>query len=243
MHGALTDKQPAPPSSLTSILDSFRRSGEGDRDLLLSILGAKKAEEEVRRHPISSGTLGQNPFSRVVAFILTWQRLTALIQTRLTVLQARLSIHSAAAQLSFSPPTPSVDGSTRDLPLVAERTPSLGGSSRASASSSTGPVSPTYMAPPPVPAQLASEKARGGYFTLPPPQSMLRSRSGSRSPPLGHRDVYPQMRIGERELRMPAPRSGSTSPKSTGSEGRAPGLDMLLDAGMERERRDSTEKR
>jgi hypothetical protein len=39
--------QPPPPSSLSSILDSFRRSGEGDRELLLSILGAKKAEEEV----------------------------------------------------------------------------------------------------------------------------------------------------------------------------------------------------
>ena len=49
------DAQPAPPSSLTSILDSFRRSGEGDRELLLSILGAKKAEEEVR--------LGSYPFT------------------------------------------------------------------------------------------------------------------------------------------------------------------------------------
>ena len=51
------------------------------------------------------------------------------------------------------------------------------------------------------------------------------------------------MRIGEREVRMPAPRARSTSPKSVTSEGRAPGLDMLLDAGMERERRDSTERR
>lgn len=44
-----TDRQlqPPPPASLGSILDSFRRSGEGDRELLLSILGAKKAEEEV----------------------------------------------------------------------------------------------------------------------------------------------------------------------------------------------------
>jgi len=44
---AHTDIQPAPPASLSSILESFRKSGEGDRDLLLSILGAKKAEEEV----------------------------------------------------------------------------------------------------------------------------------------------------------------------------------------------------
>jgi hypothetical protein len=41
------NNQPAPPASLSSILESFRKSGEGDRDLLLSILGAKKAEEEV----------------------------------------------------------------------------------------------------------------------------------------------------------------------------------------------------
>lgn len=44
---SLTRHQPSPPASLASILESFRRSGEGDRDLLLSILGAKKAEEEV----------------------------------------------------------------------------------------------------------------------------------------------------------------------------------------------------
>jgi hypothetical protein len=48
LFSALTNPlQPAPPASLSAILDSFRRSGEGDRDLLLSILGAKKAEEEV----------------------------------------------------------------------------------------------------------------------------------------------------------------------------------------------------
>ncbi|TYJ56737.1 hypothetical protein B9479_002507 [Cryptococcus floricola] len=40
------EELPAPPASLNSILDSFRKSGEGDRELLLSILGAKKAEEE-----------------------------------------------------------------------------------------------------------------------------------------------------------------------------------------------------
>ncbi|EIW68020.1 hypothetical protein TREMEDRAFT_74383 [Tremella mesenterica DSM 1558] len=70
------DELPPPPASLTSILESFRRSGEGDRELLLSILGAKKAEEE---------------------------RLTALIQTRLSILQARLSLHSATAALSAPP--------------------------------------------------------------------------------------------------------------------------------------------
>lgn len=73
------EELPAPPASLSSILESFRKSGEGDRDLLLSILGAKKAEEE---------------------------RLTALIQTRLTILQARLSLHSAAASVAANTPPP-----------------------------------------------------------------------------------------------------------------------------------------
>ena len=60
-----THPQPTPPSSLTSILDSFRRSGEGDRELLLSILGAKKAEEEVRRHPIPFWVLAKRlPYRR-----------------------------------------------------------------------------------------------------------------------------------------------------------------------------------
>ncbi|KAK1926042.1 hypothetical protein DB88DRAFT_480494 [Papiliotrema laurentii] len=218
------EELPAPPSSLTSILDSFRRSGEGDRELLLSILGAKKAEEE---------------------------RLTALIQTRLTILQARLSIHSAAASLSYSPPTPQSDAiGPKDIPapIMPERTPSLGSSSRASASSTSGPVSPSYMAPPPMPAQLASEKnaiKSSGYFTLPPPQSMLRNRSRSRTPPLDHRHPHhartlPPVRLEERDSRY-MPR-GSSSPKSVNSDGRAPGLDMLLDAGMERERRDSNER-
>ena len=164
------------------------------------------------------------------------------------MLQARLSIHSAAAQMTYSPLTPPSEGpTTKELPIIPERTPSLGGTSRGSASSG-GPVSPTgtYMAPPPVPAQLASEKASRGYFTLPPPQSMLRHRSRSRSP-VSHRDQHvPAMRIGDRDVRdaqrVYTPR-GSTSPKSTGSEGRAPGLDMLLDAGMERERRDSGERK
>jgi hypothetical protein len=53
---SLTSHQPSPPASLASILDSFRRSGEGDRDLLLSILGAKKAEEEVSEHDLSHST-------------------------------------------------------------------------------------------------------------------------------------------------------------------------------------------
>jgi len=45
---APADNQPAPPASLSSILESFRKSGEGDRDLLLSILGAKPRKPRKR---------------------------------------------------------------------------------------------------------------------------------------------------------------------------------------------------
>ncbi|KAK4688888.1 hypothetical protein P7C73_g1235, partial [Tremellales sp. Uapishka_1] len=71
-HGEL----PPPPASLTSILDSFAKSGEGDRELLFAILAAKKAEEE---------------------------RLTALIQTRLAVYEARLSLHAERARTEHPP--------------------------------------------------------------------------------------------------------------------------------------------
>lgn len=82
------DDVPAPPASLKSILDSFRRSGEGDRDLLMAILGAKKSEEE---------------------------RLTAIIQTRLTILQARLNLAAIQAQMPepAMPPMPQQKESPR----------------------------------------------------------------------------------------------------------------------------------
>lgn len=205
------------------------------------------------------------------------QRLTALIQTRLTILQARLSIHSAAASLnSYTPLTPASEAPSHPTihrssasPAPQERTPSLESSrSERSSFQSLGPVSPIssgsqYMPPPPVPStsQLTSEKS--GYFHLPPPTSVLRSRSYSNSsansnPPSPKQSkdemrLPPMYRIGEREFsarsQQPQPRStsrpGSASPRSTGSNdsatssSRAPGLDMLLDAGMERERRES----
>lgn len=99
--------QPPPPASLKSILDSFRRSGEGDRDLLMSILGAKKAEEE---------------------------RMTAIIQTRLTILQARLNLATIQAQMQAMPPAPPVAPVGADV--RAERTPSLTHSSSSSHDSS-----------------------------------------------------------------------------------------------------------
>ncbi|RSH85569.1 hypothetical protein EHS25_003708 [Saitozyma podzolica] len=197
------EELPSPPASLASILDSFRRSGEGDRDLLLSILGAKKAEEE---------------------------RLTALIQTRLTILQARLSLHTAAAaQLSsgdMPSPSPSQGGMSlmpppsrgvaptsvsadycgtepspshvlSSLPRSAsptslpnananvdtarptiERTPSL--TSRGSASSSSGALSPQM----PSEREMLGEKHRGDprhahAHALPPPSFWRRDESSS----------------------------------------------------------------
>lgn len=100
------DDVPAAPASLKSILESFRLSGEGDRDLLISILGAKKAEEE---------------------------RLTAIVQTRLTVLQARLNL--AAIQAQMAAPVPPMPHMMPPPPPVVERTPSLSNSVSSNASS------------------------------------------------------------------------------------------------------------
>ncbi|BEI84692.1 hypothetical protein CcaverHIS002_0500930 [Cutaneotrichosporon cavernicola] len=100
------DDVPPAPASLKSILDSFRRSGEGDRELLMAILQAKKSEEE---------------------------RLTAIIQTRLTILQARLNhlvqrfftspptILLLAGDRAHSPPPPPMGYSDRErLPPLRE---------------------------------------------------------------------------------------------------------------------------
>ncbi|WVW81908.1 hypothetical protein I302_103908 [Kwoniella bestiolae CBS 10118] len=215
------EELPPPPASLSSILDSFRKSGEGDRELLLSILGAKKAEEE---------------------------RLTALIQTRLTVLQARLSLHSAAASLpppQMTVPPPNPGGSPSQLenePINVERTPSLT-SSRGAGSTSSGMPSPPlpqqtgYVQPPPPTLGEKEQPSVGGrgYWQLPSLQSSLRApptHTPARSPhsPNG----LPLAPI--REVRINGSndrRAGSLSPKSTGSEGKrsSSGLEMLLDAG------------
>jgi hypothetical protein len=39
---------PLPPPSLREILDAFGKDGNGDREMLMSILSSKRAEEEVR---------------------------------------------------------------------------------------------------------------------------------------------------------------------------------------------------
>ncbi|WRT63739.1 uncharacterized protein IL334_000662 [Kwoniella shivajii] len=234
------EELPPPPASLSSILDSFRKSGEGDRDLLLSILGAKKAEEE---------------------------RLTALIQTRLTILQARLSLHSAAASLppiqmplpgmvendlsprsqthGSMPPPQSIPGA-----IPVERTPSLT-SSRGPGSSSSGMASPPlpqqtgYIQPsPPQVQQNTFEKEREresrGYWQLPSLQSSLRAPSqtiniNSRSPHSPGLPLAPikEVRIIDRRPTHRNSNNGSVSPSSSGSEGKrsGSGLEMLLDAG------------
>lgn len=216
-----TDHQPAPPASLSSILDSFRRSGEGDRDLLLAILGAKKAEEE---------------------------RLTSLIQTRLTILQARLSVHSTSLQLDAAasmPHPPMAMASPHDLSApLPERTPSL--TSRGSTTSSSGPLSPGLAASYTTVYGREYEHGRRGSddekarvhrtsgmpagarpFHLPPPRNLWR-RHGSPSedesvPVVDNKKPYiPSM----------ASRKGDAyARRSISPRGDASGIDMLLDAG------------
>ncbi|KAK8845502.1 hypothetical protein IAR55_006215 [Kwoniella newhampshirensis] len=257
------EELPAPPASLSSILDSFRKSGEGDRDLLLSILGAKKAEEE---------------------------RLTAVIHTRLTILQARLSLHSAAAAaastlpIGMPPSHEAASPSHLDMPppaLAIERTPSLT-SSRGPGSASDGINSPPlpanagpspsmgYMQPPPAPSSNAStspippttvlmDKEREpsqqrSYWQLPSLNSSLRApspaRGTSRSPGvISH--ALPPIRMQE-EKRGCCPRDsakgkdrGSLSPTTSNDERRqrsGSGLEMLLDAGMRGLARESSER-
>ncbi|ORY23637.1 hypothetical protein BCR39DRAFT_549051 [Naematelia encephala] len=230
------EELPPPPASLGSILDSFRRSGEGDRELLLSILGAKKAEEE---------------------------RLTALIQTRLTVLQARLSLHSAAASMAAAP----------------ERTPSLTSSGSSAVDSPPPPTSNMFMPPPPPPPpppsfekdylHLAHPRAHGQgrtspssekenhhayphtqpekethhsyphtqpqkeYVHLPHPHINAHTHSYRGSSPLANE--VPRQMTG-RYFHLAADKSGSTSPKRGVSSRDRRGLEMLLDAGMSEER-------
>jgi hypothetical protein len=215
-----TDKQPAPPASLSSILDSFRRSGEGDRDLLLAILGAKKAEEE---------------------------RLTSLIQTRLTILQARLSVHQTSMQLDAAaahmPPMPHPPMSMAASPheLVAplpERTPSL--TSRGSTTSSSGPVSPGLAASYSNvydreydPRRESDDEKPRAYmrsaprpFHLPPPRNLWRRHdSPSDDGPVSMDAKKPFLPS------MTVRRDDHYHRRSISPRGEAPGIDLLIDAG------------
>ncbi|KAL7418826.1 hypothetical protein Q5752_006510 [Cryptotrichosporon argae] len=189
---------PAPPASLTAILDSFRKSGEGDRELLLAILGAKKAEEE---------------------------RLTAIIQTRLTVIQARLSYHAAAGD-------------------------------SASAASTAAPAGATEMLPPPLPDRASTSPP--GYYhlhagvapvpagrspTLGPAPPHSHSHSPRKLPVIEEKNRLPPIQFDERrdrERRDDRPAGASTGAADKlerREERRSGGLEMLLDAGMQAERR------
>ncbi|WOO84681.1 uncharacterized protein LOC62_06G008198 [Vanrija pseudolonga] len=191
------DDVPAPPSSLKSILDSFRRSGEGDRDLLMAILGAKKSEEE---------------------------RLTSVIQTRLTILQARLNLAAIQAQMQAMPPMPDPSQFQGYPP---ERTPSL---SRGSVSSDNSSPRPSVSLPSHgyagYPAGYASERIH-----LPPPAAMY-----ERDHPRERGDRLPPLREDDRRS-APSPRD--RRPPSPGDDRRPPGgLEMLLEGVREAERKE-----
>ncbi|OXB38312.1 hypothetical protein LQV05_006549 [Cryptococcus neoformans] len=244
------EELPPPPASLASILDSFRKSGEGDRELLLSILGAKKAEEE---------------------------RLSAMIHTRLTVLQARLSLHQAAAVGAMSVPVMPAPPSTalamsntspnpqqppvprsEELDRSPERTPSLtsrdsGRSSSAGVASPPAQTASEFMPPPPRPVahgyghgyEKEREDPRPRFWQLHP-------NPASRVPPRPSAQDLPPLRDAAegRDKERSGGGSRSISPKDNGMaagvgrDGRdrsGGGLEMLLDVGMrglETERRE-----
>lgn len=230
------EELPAPPASLSSILDSFRRSGEGDRDLLLAILGAKKAEEE---------------------------RLTSLIQTRLTILNARLSVHAASASLDAASsaaaaaagplPHPPMGLGMMPTPMstIPERTPSLASRGSASSSSSTaGPTSPVLAASYATPydreadyyrSKRASVGADASYH-LPPPTNLWRRHNS----PLDDGAPRPVRVEATQRAYIPAPlrkgalegagrsereREREREQRSVSPRSEATGIDMLLDAG------------
>lgn len=252
------EELPPPPASLSSILDSFRRSGEGDRDLLLSILGAKKAEEE---------------------------RLTALIQTRLTILQARLSLHSAAASLAAMSPAPDAPASlplthnfSRDSntsssdenslhpPMIGittptptpesnERTPSLSGS-RGSPAGSPPLTSPQQQASVPPFSEVSTQSHRVGFPTSDskssyhhrllsphakagtvaedrklPPLWVGREGPGSSGPGYGNKDKSDR-EVSPKTLPGRDERRQRSGSGGSNGERERNGLDMLLDAGM-----------
>ncbi|ODN97113.1 hypothetical protein I350_08093 [Cryptococcus amylolentus CBS 6273] len=157
-----------------------------------------------------------------------------MIHTRLTILQARLSLHQAALAMNAAgaPPMPAEHyprpPSEADLGARSpERTPSL--TSRDSASASSDRLaSPAggneYMLPPPVrhgyevyetSMDKAAEEARPRYWQLP-----AMSRAAAR----GSRELPPLCNVAK---------DRSVSPKETAGRDRSgSGIEMLLDAGM-----------
>jgi hypothetical protein len=180
------------------------------------------------------------------------QRLTALIQTRLTILQARLSLHSAAASLANSPqpptlatlPTPDQSHATLSPPAILSK--------ERATSPSTYRQSPILNAAKPSPTAPPTHAVN----RLPP---MTHAGSSQRLPPIqtvegyAHAHAQPQSRMrgasAEKSTKAGCcpsrgKQEGSTSPRSVSSERSGSGssrngLEMLLDAGIETERRAS----
>ncbi|ODO01990.1 hypothetical protein L198_02721 [Cryptococcus wingfieldii CBS 7118] len=162
-------------------------------------------------------------------------RLSSMIHTRLTILQARLSLHQAALAMNAAgaPPMPAEHyprpPSEADLRARSpERTPSLSTSRDSASASSDRLASPTggneYMLPPPVrhgyevyekSMDKAADEARPRYWQL-PAMSQAPARSSRQLSPL--RDVAKERLV---------------SPKETAGRDRSgSGIEMLLDAGM-----------
>lgn len=167
----------------------------------MSILGAKKAEEE---------------------------RMTAIIQTRLTILQARLNLATIQAQMQAMPPPPPE--------MRAERTPSL------THSASSHESSPAYY------DHLHLPRPMGYRDPLP--------RDPRDLPPLDERDMMEYAK--ERELReiremreardrelresqqfQPAANEKMMRARSDSAPRSQQGLEMLLEGVREAERKDS----
>lgn len=137
------------------------------------------------------------------------QRLTALIQTRLTILQARLSLHSAAASVAATTP------STYPMGLEPR------GSSSSASGSAPSPKLVTPVDERPSAADSLPLKKQGGGFWVHPSD---REKS----------DRLPPIRTNVEHQSSHSRKSGSASPRSDDARRSANGLDMLLDAGMGR---------
>ncbi|CAK9779379.1 hypothetical protein CC85DRAFT_288663 [Cutaneotrichosporon oleaginosum] len=190
---------PPAPASLKSILDSFRRSGEGDRDLLMAILQAKKSEEE---------------------------RLTAIIQTRLTILQARLNM--AAIQAQMPGPVPA-DAYPPAYPPATARGPGPEPTSaRQERTSSLSSSVSAATSPPNAPYYYSHGPER---IHLPPPMGYA---DRERLPPMRERERERERDV--RERRESDPRDRRDRPASPREP--AGGLEMLLEGVREAERKE-----
>lgn len=161
------------------------------------------------------------------------ERLTAIIQTRLTILQARLNMAAIQVQMPPAPDAfPPFNGQPgASAPTRQERTPSLSGSS----SSTNSPPAPAHAH-----AQYYQQFSHGPErIHLPPPSNMYNDRL----PPLREhsrehdvRDVRDRREDREREReRDPRDRRERQPPSPREAAG---GLEMLLEGVREAERKE-----